>query len=92
MNLVSDWKRLLRHAWSVRLMLLAAILSGIEVALPFFDSALPRGVFAAVSALVVAAAFVARLVAQKSMERRTAKGDRRAKLRAYPDHEREGYD
>ena len=31
--LIDDWHRVLRRAWSVRLMLLAAVLSGLEVAL-----------------------------------------------------------
>jgi hypothetical protein len=91
MNLIPDWKRVLRKAWSLRLMLLAAVLSGVEVVLPFFTAAVPPGVFAAVSFVVVAAAFMARLTVQKSMEQRRG-DDRRAKPRAYPDAERSDYD
>lgn len=65
MNLHPDWKHILRRAWSVRLMVLAGLLSAVEVALPFFENSIPRGLFAAVSGLVVGAAFVARLIAQK---------------------------
>ncbi|PYE89566.1 hypothetical protein [Phyllobacterium leguminum] len=67
MKLAPDWKRVLRRAWSVRLILLAGILSGVEVALPLIGDAhpIPTGVFAGVSLLVTAAAFVARIVAQK---------------------------
>jgi len=59
-----EWPRLLRHAWSVRLIILAAFLSGIEVALPFmFDSLpVPAGAFAAISGVVTAAALVARIM------------------------------
>lgn len=67
MKLIADWKRVVRKAWSIRLLLLAGVLSAAEVALPFFGDTLPRGWFAALSALSVGAAFVARLVAQKSM-------------------------
>ena len=34
MKLVSDWRHVLRNAWSVRLIVLAALLSGLEVVLP----------------------------------------------------------
>jgi hypothetical protein len=45
----------------------AALLSGVEVALPFFGGDLPAGIFAGLSALTVALAFVARIVAQKDI-------------------------
>ena len=48
-------------------MIVAAILSGIEVALPFFATAIPSGAFASLSFLAVSSAFVARLVAQKDV-------------------------
>ncbi len=65
--LIANWRRVLRRAWSVRLMLLAGLLSGLEVALPFLGDALsiPPGRFAMWSGLTVTAAFVARLLAQK---------------------------
>lgn len=65
MKLDTNWKKILKKAWSIRLLLLAAVLSGIEVALPFFQGQFPRGPFAVASFLAVASAFVARLVAQK---------------------------
>lgn len=69
MRLAANWRATLRHAWSVRLIVLAASLSGLEVALPFLDGFLPipAGVFAGLSALTTAAAFVARLVAQSKI-------------------------
>jgi hypothetical protein len=48
----------------VRLIILAAVLSGIEAVLPLFTDAFPRGSFAAVSGLVTAAALLARVLAQ----------------------------
>lgn len=68
MKLIHNWRELLRRAWSLRLMFLAAILSGVEVALPFFAESVPRGTFALLSAVTVAAAFVARLVAQRGLD------------------------
>lgn len=69
MKLLDDWKMVLRRAWSVRLILLAGLLSGIEVALPLLDSvvSLPRGLFAGLSAIMTAGAFVARLLARKEV-------------------------
>lgn len=67
MHLINDWRRVLRKAWSVRLLVLAAALSGLEVAVPLFATDMPRGVFAVLSFLITCAAFAARLVAQRSM-------------------------
>jgi hypothetical protein len=69
MKLLWNWKLVLRHAWSVRLMILAAILSGIEVALPLLDGfvEVPRGTFAALTAVVTTAAFVTRFVVQTNI-------------------------
>lgn len=48
-------------------MVVAAILSGVEVILPFLGDALPipPGVFAALSVVITASAFIARIVSQK---------------------------
>jgi hypothetical protein len=68
MKLVADWRRVLKRAWSIRLMILAGVLSGVEVILGLPDIALyldwPQGMFAAASGLATMAAFVARLLAQ----------------------------
>lgn len=68
MKLYDNWKDILRKAWSIRLMVLAGVLSAVEVILPLFADAIPRGTFAALSGITVAAAFVARLVAQQDIE------------------------
>lgn len=67
MKLYDNWKEILRRSWSLRFIILAGILSGIEVILPFFSEEIPRNLFAALSFMAVAAAFVARLVAQKNI-------------------------
>jgi hypothetical protein len=63
-----DWLHIVRKAWSVRLMALAAVLTATEVVLPFFAHTVPDGLFAAFSGVAVAGAFVARIVAQKDMK------------------------
>lgn len=67
--LVHNWRQVLKRAWSVRLMIIAAILSGLEVALPLVDRYvdIPPGIFAALSGLTVAGAFMARLLVQKGV-------------------------
>lgn len=69
-ELIPDWKRVLRRAWSIRLMLLAGLLSGVEVILPIITDALPwpRWASASLVAVVVSGAFVSRLLAQKDEE------------------------
>lgn len=68
MRLLDDWRRILRRAWSVRLMALAFMLTVAEVALPFWSDAFPPRVFAILSGLAVAGAFVSRLVAQNAKD------------------------
>ena len=67
MKLIADWRSILRKAWSIRLMLLAGLLSGAEVILPLFADGIPRHLFAALSMITIAGAFVARLIAQKGL-------------------------
>lgn len=66
MRLIDNWRAVLKHAWSVRLMALAVILTGLEAAWPYLDwLPIPKGAFAALSGLVSAGAIYARFVAQK---------------------------
>ena len=67
MKLYDNYRDILRRSWSLRFILLAGVLSGIEVILPFFSDVIPRNIFASLSFLAVSAAFVARLVAQKGI-------------------------
>ena len=67
MRLVQDWKRVLRRAWSVRLNLLAAALTGATAALPAFMGVVPPMWLLALCTIVPLAAAVARLVAQENM-------------------------
>lgn len=67
MTLNENWRILLRKAWSVRLMLVAFVFTAAEVMLPFFSDAVPPRLFAVMSGIAVAGAFVSRLIAQKDM-------------------------
>lgn len=68
MKLYENWLEILKKAWSVRLMVLAGILSGCEIILPFYADVFPRNTFAALSFFAVFAALIARIVAQKGVE------------------------
>ena len=67
MRLHSDWKRILKRAASVRLALLAGLLSGLEAVLPLFTDAMPRGVFAGLSVALSMAVLPARIIAQRNL-------------------------
>lgn len=71
MRLISDWRKVLRYGWSVRLIVLAGILTGIEAILPFAPELLPAWLpiefLAAIQFLIVMAALLARFVAQKKV-------------------------
>ena len=62
MKLLPDWKLILRKAWSVRLIVLAAIFSAAEVVVPLFYDAMPRNTFALLSGVTTAAALMARVI------------------------------
>ena len=67
MNAITDWRKVLRKAWSVRLMLLAAVLAGVEALLPLFTPREPSVWFALLTFAVVCGALLARFVAQPRM-------------------------
>lgn len=66
-QLLPEWKRILRRAWSIRLAALSGVLSACEAILPLFVDAMPRGTFAALSLLTITGAMVARVFAQKGL-------------------------
>jgi len=70
LKLRHDWRKILRHAWSIRLLALAGILSGCEAVLPIAQPYwnIPPWAFSAILFIIIAAAFVSRIVAQKVFE------------------------
>lgn len=68
MRLYDNWRDILRRSWSLRFILLAGVLSGVEVVLPIIgDRYFEPGVLAGLSFVFVCAAFVARLIVQKDL-------------------------
>lgn len=65
--LLDDWRRVLRHAWSIRFSLLAAAFTAAEVVVPLFGDVLPRGVFVLLAFAASICATVARIVSQQRM-------------------------
>lgn len=67
MRLDQNWRTILRKAWSMRLMGVAIVLSIVEAVLPVFQSAIPAGIFAGLTAVVVGGAMIARVVWQQDL-------------------------
>lgn len=68
MALIPDWKSIIKKAWSVRFMALAAFLSGLEsiaaIAGDSIAKQFPTGLYAAVVGVITSLALVARILAQ----------------------------
>jgi uncharacterized membrane protein len=70
MKLIDEWRDVLRKAWSLRLMLLAGLLTGCEAVINAVGAdwlPIPKWARMLVILGVIGAAFVMRLVAQKNM-------------------------
>ena len=67
-ELNKDWKKILKKAWSVRLIVLAGLLSALEVVLPLYVDYFSQGDFAKLSFIATAGALIARLIAQKEFK------------------------
>jgi len=71
-GLIDDWRRILKHAWSVRLIALSILLSAVEVAVQAaiaigYQPPILPGAFAVLAGIVSGAAGFARFVAQPKM-------------------------
>lgn len=69
MRLIPEWRKVLRYGWSVRLIVLAGFLTGLEAILPFAPELLPIPIeYLAVSQfLIVMGALFARFIAQSKV-------------------------
>ena len=67
-RLNTEWRTIVRHAWSMRFGAVAVVFSIAEVAVPLYQDAMPRGVFAALSGLSMVGGMIARLLLQKDMK------------------------
>lgn len=70
MKISDDWHIVLKKAWSVRFMALAAVFAGLEAAMPYLQGYLPVSpeTFGALSGLSTAAALFSRFIAQEGVE------------------------
>lgn len=72
-KLVDNWNEVLKRAWSLRLIAVAAVLSGLEASLSVFPSEwilrLPTWVWPVATLGVTASAFASRLIAQDSLKK-----------------------
>ncbi|MAK91987.1 MAG: hypothetical protein CMI13_12225 [Oleibacter sp.] len=66
-KLLPNWKTITRKASSFRLAILAAVLSGVEIILPMFESAIPPLAFAILSFICAVMAAVTRLFVQQGI-------------------------
>lgn len=66
--LVTDWKAVLKKAWSVKFNLVASLLGAAEVAVAIWQPAnIPAGVFAGIAAVVSLLSNLFRVLAQKEL-------------------------
>ena len=69
MQIKPDWRRILRRAWSVWLMVAAIVLTAAEVAAPLvLPGVVPPLVFAGLSGLASVGALIARILVQKDFQ------------------------
>lgn len=68
MRLITNWRQIVRKAWSFRLMFLAGLFTTAEAILPMFVDSIPRGLFSAFTGLAITGGMVARVVAQKEFK------------------------
>jgi hypothetical protein len=67
-NLVDDWRTILRRAWSVKFNVAAALFGAGEIAVQIVQpESIRPGVFAGIAAFVSIAATAARVMAQKEL-------------------------
>lgn len=59
------WRPYFKRAWTMRYVIVAAVLGGAEVVIPLFSDLIPRGPFAALSFVSVVGAAIARYAADE---------------------------
>ena len=69
MSLLPDWRSILKRAWSVKFLTMAAVVSGCETILQVSGNALlPAGVGSAITGVLASLGILARVLAQKEAE------------------------
>jgi len=67
MKLISDWKRVLRRSWAIRLNILSCLLSTAELVVNLMTPQFPSGRFILAAAIVSLSAGIARVIEQKNL-------------------------
>ena len=69
MKLARDWKKVLKHAWSVRLMALGVALQVLDAAMPYLPAIIPAypGVLLLFSIASILGGLISRFIAQKTV-------------------------
>ena len=67
MKLVSNWKPVLAQAWSVRLAMVAAIATTVQLLLPELEPVLPKEWFTWISLLAAIGVVIGRLIDQPEL-------------------------
>lgn len=70
MKISDDWKIVMKRAWSVRFMAMAAFFAGVNAAVPYLQGYLPvsERAFGTLTGLATAAALFSRFIAQRGVE------------------------
>jgi hypothetical protein len=69
MRLVENWDQIIKSAWSVKFTAIAALLSGLEVAVQIIKpEGIPNPLFAVLAGLVSMAVIPARILAQREVK------------------------
>lgn len=66
-HLIPEWRKVLKHAWSIRLMTLAVIFQALEIALPFVSTEFPPRIFSTLSIIVGCGSLWARFIYQRKV-------------------------
>jgi hypothetical protein len=68
-HIIDDWHWVVNHSWSVRLMMLAFVLSAAETTMPLLSDYAPHPVvYGVLTGLVTAGAFIARFLVQEQAD------------------------
>ena len=67
-QLASEWKTVLKKAWSMRFMALAMVFTVAEAVLPMFSEMIPRSLFESLTAISIAGGMASRLISQKDFK------------------------
>lgn len=67
MKLLSNWKAILTKAWSIRFIILAGVLQGVDLAFSLLAPAKASIGFVVAAAIFTVLAFVARIIAQNNL-------------------------